>query len=188
MELLSLNMQLFHAICGACIFGVGNIPPALLYFSIFCAKYLVYIIPLHIICLSLGGGCKNLYFKFNSIAVPLVLALALAIFISLLIGYIFYEPRPLMIEPNLALLAHRNSSSFPSNHSIVFSVYIFFLIGNYKELNYIKVILPLAMMFMILTCWARVFTAIHYPIDIIGGNLIGAISWLLIDKLYKKVG
>lgn len=185
MGLLNLNMQIFHHICGSCIYGADNVPHILLYFSIFCAKFLVVIIPLHIIYLSLRKCRANSYFNVIPVVFNMVISIIFAIFLSYLIAHLFYEPRPFLLEPNIALLSHRNSASFPSDHAIFFSIYVYFLIKYNSQINYVKIILPLAIIFMILTCWARVFTAIHYPIDIIGGILVGIISSFFVDKLYK---
>lgn len=174
MEQSYLNLSLFHHICGACIYGAAsNVPHLLLYVAIFCAKFLVYIIPLHIIYLFLQ--CEY------NLALKIIVALCVAIIFSLLLGHLFYEPRPFLIQHDLAIMKHRDSSSFPSNHAMVFAVYVYFLVRYVR--NSSKYV---ALCFMLLTCWARIFTAIHYPIDIIGGIIIGITSAFLVDKIRKK--
>lgn len=184
--MLDLELQLFHHICGVCIYGAHNVPTALVKFAIFCAKILILLIPLHIIYLSLTNLRKIKECKFPSLAIKLIIMLAIACLLSFIIGHFFYEPRPLITDPTLSLLPHRDSSSFPSNHAMVFSVYLYFLIFYRKNLEYSKILIPIAILFAILTCWARIFTAVHYPIDIFGGIIIGVISSFFVNKFFNS--
>lgn len=181
-----LKIELFHYICGACIYGSGNVPPALLHFAIFCAKNLILVIPIHIIYMSFANLKISSSNYSPSLPLRLIAMLLMACLVSFIIGLIFYEPRPFVTMPNLTLLKHRDSSSFPSNHAMVFSVYLYFIVNYYKELKFNKIILPFAILFMMLTCWARIFTAIHYPIDILGGIMIGMICATIVNKTINK--
>ncbi len=69
------------------------------------------------------------------------------------------------------------SGSFPSGHTIKVTYFILFLIFT--------PIFPLWLFFLIVIplLWFRVFVGFHYPIDILGGMLIGLIIWFLISQL-----
>jgi len=96
-----------------------------------------------------------------------------------LIRWIWQKPRP-FVENNINLLLTHDAPAFPSGHAAFFFalstiVYlynkkagIFFFISSF------------------LICLARIFTGIHWPLDILAGALVGVFSGYLIHKIFKK--
>ncbi|MHC5306805.1 undecaprenyl-diphosphatase [Bartonella sp. LJL80] len=145
--------------------GTAQTWTILVWFGVFCAKFLIYFIPFHLLILWFIGGLVE-----RKAAVAVVLAVFLGLIISHAIGVLFFRPRPFAAGLGAALIDHKNNASFPSNHALIFAAYgVTLYLCRYK--NAAMVALALG----VLTCWARVFTGVHYPFDIVGGVVIGAI-------------
>lgn len=70
------------------------------------------------------------------------------------------------------------AGSFPSGHTIK-AFYFFLIILNFHLFNpflFILIVLPLLTF--------RVIMGFHYPIDMIGGGIIGVIIWLVTNIIY----
>lgn len=69
------------------------------------------------------------------------------------------------------------SGAFPSGHTIKATFFFLFLISF--------PVFPLWLFFLIVIplLWFRVLVGFHYPVDIIGGIIIGILIWLLISSL-----
>jgi len=70
-----------------------------------------------------------------------------------------------------------NTGSFPSGHTVK-AVYFFLFSLQYKIFNpflYLLITIPLI--------FFRILVGFHYPIDILGGLIIGPIIWLLIHQI-----
>lgn len=91
-------------------------------------------------------------------------------------------------EPSLANeIIHRvacgTGASFPSAHATNhFAISVFLICLFYKSW---KPILPLAMFWATLVCFAQVYVGVHYPIDVTAGALLGALIGYLCSKLFK---
>lgn len=118
--------------------------------------------------------------KYFKMIIEVIISAILARFVIVeLIRWIWQRPRP-FVENNVNLLLTHNASAFPSGHAALFFavstiVYfynkkagIFFFIASF------------------LICLARVFTGIHWPLDILAGAVVGVFSGYLIHKISKK--
>ncbi|MBB5073613.1 undecaprenyl-diphosphatase [Bartonella callosciuri] len=144
----------------------------LILFSIFCAKFLIYIIPLHLCALWFCG--ENLE---RRVALSICVSICIALFIGYLISLIYFHPRPFVMEGTTPLIKHRPTASFPSNHALTIASYT----ANLYFYRY-KVSFKLAAIFLCLICWARVFVGVHYPFDILAGTILASfISWGVIQ-------
>lgn len=145
------------------IYQFGHNVEFIVKIAIFSAKKLIYWIPLHLILMWLLGTREKRKCAFN-----ILFTVILGLIFSYFIGVFFDRPRPFiegLVEP---LILHRGSPSFPSNHALIFSIYI----AHLRFFHY-KFIFFIGLIFMILTCWARIFVGIHYPLDILGGIFLG---------------
>ena len=100
--------------------------------------------------------------------------------ITELIRFIWHRPRPFVAHQVNQLIEHSASGSFPSGHiaflfALAMTVYFF----NIK-IGWIFLCLSF------LVGLARVFVGIHYPLDILGGIIVGITSVIFIRFLIIK--
>ncbi len=148
------------------IYGGGDAATGAIMAAKLIAKILIYGLPIHMVTLWLWGGSVR-----RQTALVLLLALICGVAVSYLIGLGFYRPRPFLAGLGEALMDHRPSASFPSNHALIFSAYastLLFLRHYWLGLAVFIVGLMVGA--------ARVYLGIHYPGDILGGLLLGALS------------
>lgn len=151
---------------------------AFMWFGIFCAKYLIYIIPIHLLVLWFCGGAVE-----RRAAFSIFLSVCIGLVLSYLAGKFFFRPRPFVAGLGPVFIDHRENASFPSNHALIFAVYT---IGLY--LYRYKAIAKIALVLGLLTCWGRVFVGVHYPFDIIGGVILGGcVSWFTVRFIVRFV-
>ncbi|GAA5093977.1 undecaprenyl-diphosphatase [Bartonella acomydis] len=144
----------------------------LVLFSIFCAKFLIYIVPLHLCALWFCGGNIE-----RHVALSICISICIALFIGYLISLTYFHPRPFVVGLTTSLIQHRATASFPSNHALT--------IASYTATLYFyryKISSRVAVVFLCLICWGRIFVGVHYPLDVVSGTILGTfISWGVIQ-------
>lgn len=104
----------------------------------------------------------------KSAVIAMCLALGGGVVLSMIIGHLYFVPRPFVAHQVLLLTPHAPDYSFPSDHATVTSAVA--MTGVFRRL-------PgrwLALIAAVLVALARVFVGVHYPADVIGGFIIGA--------------
>ena len=92
----------------------------------------------------------------------------------------FHIARP-YVEYNLVPLVYEPGYSFPSEHVAVFTtlcVTAFFL--HRKS----GILLAIITIFIAIS---RIVIGVHYPIDVLGGAVLGGLIGFLLIKLFKKI-
>ncbi|MFP4498537.1 MAG: phosphatase PAP2 family protein [Vulcanimicrobiota bacterium] len=116
-----------------------------------------------------------------------IVAMALYMFISeLVLRNIFYRPRPFLAIDNITLLGKEvTNSSFPSGHATFSMIYCYMLVLFDKKF------IPLAIFFVFMISFSRIYTGHHWPSDVVAGMILGILydhlAIFLIDKFEKKV-
>lgn len=106
----------------------------------------------------------------------------LALLLSYLIGLLYFHPRPFVLNLGSQLVEHAADTSFPSDHTtLIFAIASSYLFS--RETLKLGVLLVLL---SFLAGLARVFVGVHFPFDIIGAGLVGAVSSLSIKYLANK--
>ena len=162
----------------AAIYGGADAATVVVMAAKLVAKVLIYCLPIHMVALWLVGDDID-----KQTALALLLALICGLTASHLIGLGFYRPRPFLAGLGEALMSHRPSASFPSNHTLVFSAYAstLILLRQYR--------LGIAIFVVGLTvCAARIYLGIHYPGDILGGFLLGPVAALISLWVWARWG
>jgi len=162
MSLAQWNIQVFNLIN-----GLAGKNLYLDLFMIFCAQFLILIVPISLMYFWLRGERR--------LAIFLLASVILATIISKGIGMLYYHPRPFTMNLTTPLISHSADSSFPSDHaSLMFSFAIpFFFFKNYKR-GIISLLLS------ILVGFARIYCGVHFPLDILGSFILALIlSYIL---------
>ncbi|RZA34421.1 MAG: phosphatase PAP2 family protein [Lysobacteraceae bacterium] len=126
------------------LFSILNAHPGLtgwqLMGAVFAAQWLIFVMPLSLVMLWLGGGPGR------EVALRALLAAVCALSLNALIGQFWYSPRPFVIEVGQTFLLHAPDSSFPSDHATsIFSVALVLTFSKVGEARRIGLmLLPLA--------------------------------------------
>jgi len=91
----------------------------------------------------------------------------LALAVAEILKFLFHTLRPFAIFPQVLSLFLENGYAFPSGHAAVFSAMAFALFFTHKKAGYVF------MFFAFLIGLARIIAGVHFPIDILGGFIIG---------------
>ena len=146
----------------------------LVLFAIVAAKYVIALVPLHLVLVWIGGDRKMRF-----VALSGLLALVIAILVNQAIGLVAYQPRPFMIGLGNQLIEHRDSSSMPSNHATIFFAYgVTLLLFRLRGLGIATILVGLVV------AWSRIFLGIHFPLDMIAAAVTSTASafaavWLM---------
>ncbi len=143
---------------------------------VFFGQYLLYILVLiagSMIFLEKDRQ-KRYYFAVLTI---LTLILSNGILVPLL-NYFFYNPRPFMALTGLkTLISHGNNSSFPSGHMMFITPVALTIFYMNKKMGY------WFFAGVFLMGIARIAGGVHWPLDILGGIIIGALCFYLVKWL-----
>ncbi len=75
--------------------------------------------------------------------------------------------------------------SFPSSHATNhFAIAIFLIFVFYDKW---KPILPLALAWAFIISFSQVYVGVHYPVDVMGGAILGALIGFCTSRIYKTV-
>lgn len=153
--------------------------------GIFCADFLIFVIPLIIILFYFISRRDH----FISILLKIILAMALAYLISHLLNYVlgvfFIRRRPFVVYSEIYQLskfwAPPQDFSFPSDHTATAFVMGLVVFANWRKLG--SILLVIASILGL----ARVFIGVHYPLDILGGVLTAFLSVWLMNVIFRKI-
>lgn len=138
---------------------------------VFLAQYLIYGIPILLIILWFWSvPVKKATFK--SLLAAVIAWLGFAKIIASLVG----RSRPTeALLGGKELLFHRPDTSFPSDHAaMLFALALSLRLYGMKKLG--NVLLVVAALISI----SRVMVGVHFPLDVIGGAILGSlVAWLL---------
>lgn len=157
------------------IFGLSNHSQLSDLLMIFGARYLIYFTFLLAFILAFKSGAKE-----KRALILTILFLPIIILIIILIHIFFFEPRPFVNFHFSPLIPYSEDASFPSRHASIMSA-MAFAYTYYKS--------KWAPFFLFLMLWvgiARIYVGVHYPLDILGGFIVGVIS-LMITLQIKRL-
>jgi undecaprenyl-diphosphatase len=151
--------------------------------AIFLAEYLAYFLVCFLIIWLTWDFLfrKDRYKKtIKIIGLSLGTALFSRLIVVEIIRWLYYRPRPFVAEQVHQLLSHSASGSFPSGHMV-----FFFALSTVIYLSHRKAGL-LFFLASFLIGLARIFTGVHYPLDILTGVVIGLFFGWLGNKFFLK--
>ena len=113
-----------------------------------------------------------------------LLAAALSVAVLYLLNTHFFRPRPFSSRAVNLLFYHNTDSSFPSNPAALTFALSFAVLFYRRKLGMAMLALSLYMSL------CRIVVGVHYPLDIVGGLLLGLACALLAnaaESLYRPV-
>ncbi len=115
----------------------------------------------------------------KSIAICGIIVAPLAYVVSRIASYLYYDPRPFVIDHFTPLIAHVADNGFPSDHVLLTGA-IAMIVWFYNR-KFSAVLWVLAL----LIGWARVSAGIHHWTDI-GGSIVIVIASGLVYRLLVR--
>lgn len=102
----------------------------------------------------------------------------LGLFINLVIGHIYFEPRPFVTHKVHLVIEHAADASFPSDHTTgAFALSLAFLFFHRK--------IGIGMIsFAFLTGFSRIYVGHHYPFDALGSIIVSLIISSIVYKYH----
>lgn len=156
-------------------------------FVVFCAEYLAYFL-VAVFLLLLFFSKKDRISKLKILIFSGLSVLLARGIITEIIRYFYYYPRPFVNNAVHQLIFNETSGSFPSGHAAFFfalATAIMFA-TEWRTLSRWRTWGLVFFLGAILMGFARIIAGIHWPMDILGGAVIGIISSVLVAKFFKK--
>lgn len=142
------------------------------------AKYLILVVPFGLAFLWVAGRNNE-----KKLALNILTGVVVAVSLALMIGLLFPVPRPFLEPIGHALLAHRPSPSFPSNHGLVmFTCAWSLLLMAYRWQA------ALAAVSGLLVAWSRIYLGIHWPSDMLGALVLAYPAALASRSIHHFAG
>ena len=168
-----MNMELFKIINN--LAGKNHILDMIM---IFLSKDVPYIyMGILVLIFIIGVRKKNSHYR--RICVYTFTFTVINMFLSFVIGKVYYVDRPFVNHKVNLLLAHKANASFPSDHAAGTLSIALGLSKYNKLLSIMLTILSVAVGF------SRVYVGNHYPLDVIGAYIMVLITNYIFNIKYK---
>ena len=105
-------------------------------------------------------------------AALLVIAFAILIPVGTALKDVIDRPRPVPASPDHLLAKHDSDPSFPSGHAVIVSAGAFVMLARFRRGRQAAFSVAL-LVEAFLVIYSRVYVGDHYPLDVVGGTLVG---------------
>jgi undecaprenyl-diphosphatase len=99
--------------------------------------------------------------------------------IAEVLKYLIHADRPFIKLQNVVALFPESGYSFPSGHATFFMALAVILYFSHKKTGYIF------MLFALIIGLARIIAGVHFPVDILGGFIVGFLTSHIVVRLLK---
>jgi undecaprenyl-diphosphatase len=169
---MALDIKVFQLIHG--LSGISGIVD---FFGVFLAEYLPYLMGVALLFFVFKReGTRNKLMAFFSIIFTALVSYSV---LTALVDFFFPRERP-SASLNITPLIAANGTSFPSAHAAFFFAVSFVLLSISKKWGVWFLFLSTVMGI------ARIFVGVHYPSDIVGGVVIGFVTFLIYKFLFHS--
>ncbi|WP_092873851.1 undecaprenyl-diphosphate phosphatase [Izhakiella capsodis] len=173
----SLNRALF-----LWINATPNSPHWLVVLAIFAARALIAVVPGLIIALWLWGPQNQLSAQ-RVLVLKTGIALVYAMAIAWCLSMLFPHPRPFAIGIGYQMLPHIADNSYPSNHgTAIFTCALAFLFWHRLWSGMVLMVIGM------LIAWSRIYLGVHWPMDMLGGFMVGCLGCLFSQLAWRLYG
>jgi undecaprenyl-diphosphatase len=139
--------------------------------AVFFAVYVGYIIVAYLIYLwFIKPGSRRM------ISVALIAAVIARFVVTSIIRFLYFHPRPFIVM-QVHQLIPESGSSFPSGHAAFFFALSAVTYLSNRKLGWTLFVLSLLMGL------ARIYAGVHWPLDIVGGIIVGITTGLVVNRL-----
>ena len=145
---------------------------------VFGAKYLVFVIAAMALVYFLWQprAKQKELIMFAGVTLPLIYL------VSLIAGWLYYNPRPFVVGHFVPLVPHKDTNGFPSDHTLASAAMAVVIWRSNRRLGLI--LLALAVLVGI----SRVLAGVHHPVDIVASFIIAiVVGWLSHRFIFDKV-
>jgi undecaprenyl-diphosphatase len=149
------------------------------WFGIFCADYLIFVMVFLVIVWTIFN--KNDRRADEIIILEIILSGFFGYLVKIFINLFYFRPRPFSAHDVNLLIGKLADGSFPSAHAFLSFAMAFMIYFYSKKLGIVFLVLAA------LVSISRIYVGVHYPLDILGGILLGAFSALLIKKYLSNL-
>lgn len=141
----------------------------------FFAEWLIFIVPIVTVGLWLWQSSQRKFL------LDVTITVVIAVSVTALIRENMYHARPFVEGLGHQLLAHRPTSSFPSNHgTLIFTFAFAFLCG--RRVLYGTGLLMVAF----LIAWSRIYLGVHWPLDMAGAILVAVLACVITQLISPR--
>jgi len=134
---------------------------------IFITNYLIYMTMLLTFILAIKGSAAE-----KKAFLLIILGIPISILLILGIHLFIHEPRPFVTFNFTPLTDNKPDLSFPSRHATLMAVIAFAYTYFKSKWSLFFLIL------MILVGISRIYVGVHYPLDVLGGFIVGILAML----------
>ena len=138
--------------------------------AIFGAKYLY----LFVILVALIYFLRQPRNKQKEIFIFTIISLPVIYLVAILIGALYFDPRPFVVGHVAPLIPHAPDNGFPSDHTLISAAFAAVIYPYNKKISWLLWILTLTVGL------SRVYVKVHHPIDVIGSMVIAMVTSYLV--------
>lgn len=146
------------------------------FLGIFFAKYLIFVMFFAAVSLFIVWKDEAQKKIYQNAAFKIFSAVAFGYILKIIVQFAYQRPRPFVVYEVFKLIDKSADASFPSGHTVLVFALAFSIYFYNKKLGALFLVLAA------LVGFGRIFVGVHYPLDVLGGIFIGALSAFIVQK------